>query len=107
MGSISGVSTIGPGANHPDVHRRSLFFPQETNIRFVIFSRSTNKAKKVDKDALVKNIYHNLFNINPDGPEMTKVLQDVQFLINHNKIKKFRWYKKVFLTLKAYLFKRE
>ena len=34
--------------------------------------RSTNKAKKIDKDALVKSIYHNLFNIAPDSQEMSK-----------------------------------
>ena len=58
--------------------------------------RPTNKAKKIDKEALVKNIYHNLFNIAPDGEEMAKVLADVQFLINHNKIKKISWYRKRF-----------
>ena len=63
--------------------------------------RSTNKVKKVDKEALVKNIYHNLFNINPDCEAMAKVLEDIQFLINDKKIEKFSWYGKFFLSLKA------
>ena len=69
--------------------------------------RSTNKAKKVDKEALVKNIYHNLFNTTPDCEEMSKVLEDIKFLINNKKIKSLVGIKSFFLTLKAYLFKRK
>jgi len=69
--------------------------------------RSSHKSKKVDKKAVLTNIYHLLFNVLPDSEEMQKVYVNVEFLLNHNKIKKFTYVKKLFLSLKAYLLKME
>ena len=59
--------------------------------------------KKIDKSALFKSICHEVFNISPDSEEMNDLKQSAQFLIDHKKITKFSFFKKLYLTIKMFL----
>ena len=63
------------------------------------------KKRKIDKDALFRTICHEVFNISPDSEEMSDLKQSAQFLIDHKKVIKFSFFKKLWLTLKMYLAK--
>ena len=63
------------------------------------------KKRKIDKDALFRTICHEVFNISPDSEEMSDLKQSAQFLIDHKKVTKFSFFKKLWLTLKMYLAK--
>jgi len=66
---------------------------------------SKTKKKKINKSGLFMSICHEVFNISPDGEEMIDLKQSAQFLIDHKKITKFSFFKKLWLTLKMYLAK--
>ena len=60
---------------------------------------SQHKNKKIDKQAMLQTIFHILFNIAPDSEEMQKVQSSVQFLINHKKVYRYSFFKRVFLSV--------
>ena len=64
-----------------------------------------NIKKKIDKSALFVSICHELFNISPDSQDMTDLKNSAQFLIDHKKVLKFGYVKKLFLTIKSYFTK--
>ena len=64
-----------------------------------------NIKKKIDKSALFVSICHELFNISPDSQDMIDLKQSAQFLIDHKKVLKFGYVKKIFLTIKSYFTK--
>ena len=66
---------------------------------------SKTKKKKIDKEALYKTICHEVFNIFPDSEEMNDLKKSATFLIDHKKVTKFSFFKKLWLTLKMYLAK--
>ena len=66
---------------------------------------SKTKKKKIDKEALYKTICHEVFNISPDSEEMVDLKKSATFLIDHKKVTKFSFFKKLWLTLKMYLAK--
>ena len=66
---------------------------------------SKTKKKKIDKEALYKTICHEVFNISPDCEEMIDLKKSATFLIDHKKVTKFSFFKKLWLTLKMYLAK--
>ncbi len=61
------------------------------------------KKDKISKNKMISMIYHNLFNIEPEGPEMAKIHESVNFLIDHNKIRKVKFLKKVWVCTKKAL----
>ena len=64
-----------------------------------------NIKKKIDKSALFVSICHELFNISPDSQDMADLKNSAQFLIDHKKVLKFGYVKKLFLTIKSYFTK--
>jgi hypothetical protein len=62
--------------------------------------KGNTKSKKPDKESILRNIYHTIYNIEPNGDDMKKVFTSVEFLINHKKIKKISMMKKILITLK-------
>ena len=70
------------------------------NLKIV---NSQNKKRKIDKAVLFVSICHELFNISPESQDMTDLKQSAQFLIDHKKVTKFGFLKKVFLTIKNYV----
>jgi hypothetical protein len=54
-----------------------------------------SKKDKISKGNMIRMIYHELFNIDPKGAEMDQVLVRTQFLIDHKKIKKISFFKKL------------
>ena len=64
-----------------------------------------NIKKKIDKSALFVSICHELFNISPDSQDMIDLKNSAQFLIDHKKVLKFGYVKKLFLTIKSYFTK--
>ena len=64
-----------------------------------------NIKKKIDKSALFVSICHELFNISPESQDMTDLKNSAQFLIDHKKVLKFSFLKKIFLTIKSYFTK--
>ena len=64
-----------------------------------------NIKKKIDKSALFVSICHELFNISPESQDMTDLKNSAQFLIDHKKVLKFGYVKKLFLTIKSYFTK--
>ena len=60
---------------------------------------SQHKNKKVDKHAMLQTIFHILFNIDPNSEEMQKVQDSVQFLINHKKVYRYSFFKRLFLSV--------
>ena len=72
------------------------------NLKIV---NSQNKKKKIDKAVLFVSICHELFNITPESQDMIDLKQSAQFLIDHKKVIKFGFLKKVFLTIKNYFTK--
>ncbi len=61
------------------------------------------KKDKISKDKMLSMIFHNLFNIEPEGQEMAKIHESVKFLIDHNKIRKVKFLKKVWVCTKKAL----
>ena len=59
---------------------------------------SSQKSKKFDKQAMLQTIFHILFNIAPDSQEMKNVETSTQFLINHKKVYRYSFAKRVFLS---------
>ena len=72
------------------------------NLKIV---NSQNKKKKIDKAVLFVSICHELFNISPESQDMIDLKQSANFLIDHKKVVKFGYFKKVFLTIKTYFTK--
>ena len=72
------------------------------NLKIV---NSQNKKKKIDKSVLFVSICHELFNISPESQDMIDLKQSANFLIDHKKVVKFGYFKKVFLTIKNYFTK--
>ena len=72
------------------------------NLKIV---NSQNKKKKIDKAVLFVSICHELFNISPESQDMTDLKQSAQFLIDHKKVLKFSFFKKIYLTIKNYFTK--
>ena len=66
---------------------------------------SQNKKKKIDKAVLFVSICHELFNITPESQDMTDLKQSANFLIDHKKVLKFSFLKKLYLTIKNYFTK--
>ena len=64
-----------------------------------------NIKKKIDKQVLFISICHKLFNISPESQDMTDLKNSAQFLIDHKKVLKFGYVKKLFLTIKSYFTK--
>jgi hypothetical protein len=59
-----------------------------------------SKKDKISKGNMVRMIYHELFVMEPTGEAMDQVLIRVQFLIDHKKIKKITFFKKLCFCLK-------
>ena len=59
---------------------------------------SAQKTKKFGKEAMLQTIFHILFNIAPDSQEMKNVETSTQFLINHKKVYRYSFAKRIFLT---------
>ena len=72
------------------------------NLKIV---NSQNKKRKIDKAVLFVSICHELFNISPESQDMTDLKQSAQFLIDHKKVVKFGYCKKIYLTIKNYFTK--
>ena len=72
------------------------------NLKIV---NSQNKKKKIDKAVLFVSICHELFNISPESQDMIDLKQSAQFLIDHKKVLKFSFFKKIYLTIKNYFTK--
>ena len=72
------------------------------NLKIV---NANNIKKKIDKSALFVSICHELFNISPDSQDMIDLKNSAQFLIDHKKVLKFGYVKKLFLTIKSYFTK--
>ena len=72
------------------------------NLKIV---NSQNKKKKIDKQVLFVSICHELFNISPESQDMIDLKQSAQFLIDHKKVLKFSFFKKIYLTIKNYFTK--
>ena len=72
------------------------------NLKIV---NSQNKKKKIDKAVLFVSICHELFNISPESGDMIDLKQSAQFLIDHKKVLKFGYCKKIYLTIKNYFTK--
>ena len=72
------------------------------NLKIV---NSQNKKKKIDKAVLFVSICHELFNISPESQDMIDLKQSAQFLIDHKKVLKFGYCKKIYLTIKNYFTK--
>ena len=72
------------------------------NLKIV---NSQNKKKKIDKQVLFVSICHELFNISPESQDMIDLKQSAQFLIDHKKVTKFNFLKKLYLTIKNYFTK--
>ena len=66
---------------------------------------SKDKKKKINKEALFVSICHELFNISPESQDMIDLKQSAQFLIDHKKVLKFGYCKKIYLTIKNYFTK--
>jgi hypothetical protein len=62
-----------------------------------------SKKDKISKGNMIRMIYHELFALDPKGPELDQVLVRVQFLIDHRKIKKISFIKKLWFCLKKCL----
>ena len=72
------------------------------NLKIV---NSKDKKKKIDKAVLFVSICHELFNISPESQDMIDLKQSAQFLIDHKKVLKFGYCKKIYLTIKNYFTK--
>jgi hypothetical protein len=59
-----------------------------------------SKKDKISKGHMVRMIYHELFALDPKGPEMDQVLVRIQFLIDHKKIKKISFFKKLWFCVR-------
>ena len=72
------------------------------NLKIV---NSQNKKKKIDKSILFVSICHELFDISPESQDMTDLKSSCQFLIDHKKVVKFNFLKKLYITIKNYFIK--
>ena len=72
------------------------------NLKIV---NSQNKKKKIDKAVLFISICHELFNISPESQDMIDLKSSCDFLINHKKVVKYNFKKKLYLTIKNYFIK--
>ena len=61
------------------------------------------KKDKISKDKMLSMIFHNIFSIEPEGTEMQSIHESVKFLLDHNKIKKVKFLKKVWVCTKKAL----
>ena len=86
------------------------FEKRQTDLEFLLIccnfleNMMISKKDKVSKSNMIRMIYHELFNLDPKGESMELVIINVQFLIDHKKIKKISLVKKLWFCFKKSIY---
>ena len=94
--SLDGVSLIVSL-----VKKLPEFEKRQTDLEFLLICCNFLENMMISKKSnMIRMIYHELFNLDPKGESMELVLINVQFLIDHKKIKKISLVKKLWFCFK-------